>query len=562
MAVQAEGLLSRPLQYDERPCVKFPAQRWTHVAFTYDPAYRTLRTWVDFGIDREGFNPWHELADEIVNDGGDLVLFWNSPGVKVAQIHIAGKALEIGRTPPARFFVTENAYREAGYVRLAPVSDAFPVPCEVAVRNNGNEARYKMTSRAPANFPIPSAGVLNEQTELLVRVLVEGREFCRHETVVLNPSVKDVNVWRRLRGDREAPDGHPEWWLNDDNTFSWKGEPFFPLGLYHVRTNAFDLVCDLGFNILDLVRDTSTNAVPAWNREHEKFFAKAVERGVMLNPRSCVAGREGQSLMICFDEPWGYTFEPMRQAFMDLRDARTRAAELPLTGAMNNLMRFREMGMVTDVMSLDPYCRGGTPFRYIYDATRMAVRETDGLKPVFPVLANYGSARYRPDFDELRTASYLAIIGGANGLCYYAWDDSDAPGGPQDTTTMPDQIENFRRLFAEFKALNAVLTVPNMKDGPVVADDEPRGVFVCAKREREKAGRVYVFVASDLYRTATRTLRFPLMAGRTATLVYGPGRSGTRSENLVFDATGTATVTLPPLSTLVFSDGAPSVSSH
>ncbi len=540
----------------------FPARKWTHVAFTYDRPRHLLRTWVDFGLDREAFNSWREVATELADDDdAPLTFFKGATNLRVAQVHVASGAKKIGYAPPVRVYATELAYRSFSYIHVVQTSDDLPLPCEIAVGNISTPSmnkvnRYIINDREPHNFLIPRHIYNNVTSELVVRFLHEGREFYRYETLLCNPAAGSPASWRFLRGNPwvNGPQ-HPDWWVGEDNVIRYREKPVFPLATSHVRTNGFDLVTDLGFTMVGLKKDTLKVPAWEWREAVAPYFDKANERGVAITVGSCEDGRPAQGMLYAFDEPWGYSFAPMLQRYRSLRAARERPAELPVVGAQNNWQRYRETGTCTDIFAIDPYARGSVPLRFVYDATRAAVRETDGLKAIETMIGNYGTVDQRPDFDELRTMCYLAVAGGANMLGFYSWDDSDAPGGACDTALMPGIVENYRRLLAELHSLEWALTVPNAKEGPTIEPASPRGFFACAKVERPGKGsqnRTCLIVASDLYRTTTRTVVYPPAAGKKAALLYGPGREGTISRELAFDADGRAEISIPPLSTLVF----------
>ena len=540
----------------------FPAGKWTHVAFTYDRPRHLLRTWVDFGLDREAFNGWREVATDLVDDdNAPLTLFKGATNLRVAQFHLAAGAKKIGHAPPVRVYATELAYRGFSYIHVVQTSDDLPLPFEVAVGNISTPSmnkvnRYVVNDREPHNFLIPKHIYNNVTSELVVRFLHKGRELYRYETLLCNPSAGSPASWHFLRGNPwENGPLHPDWWLGDDNVIRYREKPVFPIATGHVRTNGFELAAELGFTMLGLKADSLKVPSWQWNQDVKPFFARAEELGITLTVGSCVKDRPGQGLLYAFDEPWGYSFAPMLQRYRSLRAARERPAELPVSGAQNNWQRYRETANCSDVFAIDPYARGSVPLRFVYDATRAAVRETDGLKPIETMIGNYGTVEQRPDFDELRTMCYLAVAGGANMLAFYSWDDSDAPGGPCDTALMPNIVANYRRLLAELHSLEWALTVPNADPAPVVEPASPRGFFTCAKHERlgkGSAGRTCLVVASDLYRTTTRAVVYPPAAGKKAALLYGPGREGQFTKELAFDADGRADVTIPPLCTLVF----------
>lgn len=527
--------------------------RWTHVAFTYDAKTGLQRTWVDFGIDREAFYVWRDLAPRVAsNPDYPLVLFRDAKHLSVAQVRVSAGARLVGDVPPVRVFVCENAYGGTNYVRVVPVRDDLQLPLEVTVTNlkapvPAKTFRYRLDDLVAHNFPIPEYVYKNVLSDLVVRLYRNGREIYRWEGAALNPSVANQWQWEFLRnGSAKRGPEHPDWWIEKDCTFTYKRKPIFPLCLYFVRTNAFDQVADLGFNQLMLRADNPKVRGRAFRKAIEPYFEKAAARGITLCPFD-PAGRDGAGIRFDLDEPWGYSFDLMRRHYQDIRNARRIPSELPILCTQNNAQRYRETGSVCDVLAPDPYCRGVMPLRFVYDMTRASRREVDGLKPVVTVIGDYGSMR--ADYEEMRTMCYLAVAGGATGLAFYSWDEGEEPGGKTDTSLMPEQVEIYRRLLAELNALTPALTVPNVSEGPRIEPAAPRGFFPCAKKGRD--GKTYVVVCSDLYRTAEKHIVWKPAAGKTAKLVYGPGRGGA-SRQLVFNADGKATVKLPPLGSAVY----------
>ena len=563
--IGGEDRKSRPREFYPGRCnlmnslCKFPAGKWTHVAFTYDPAYRVIRLWIDKGIDREGLNPWYEIATGLYDDDTQPVILFNKArNLRVAQVRMSSIAREIGPAAPVKLDFTDLGYRDRRYVTITPLSPSLPLPCEVTVQNLhppvlNKTYRFTLDDRIPHRYPIPDHVWRCAESEVVVRLFHEGEEFFKGQTRIMNIRMTDPVGWYVRRGNRwqfSRPDSRPRWWLEEDNVFSYRGKRVFPIGIYHVETNDFDFVADLGFTMIDLIRDYGASSPEVeWKKRLLPFYKKAEARGVTLFADEDVAGRPGEGFLYAFDEPWGYSFAPMRQRYRDLRNARERPAELPALGVQNNWMRYRDTGCVSDILGVDPYCDFRWPLRFVFDATHAAVRETDGLKPVVTVIGNYGGASFRPTYEELRTMSYLGIAGGASSLFYYSWNDGKRSDGRSTNTREMDHcVEDYRKLLQELHAMNEALVVPNAEDGPRQEPARPRGFFPCAKKTADKT---YVIIASDLYKTETRTIVYPALAGQALALLHGPSLPGA-SENLVFDEEGKASVTLPQLGTAVY----------
>lgn len=534
-----------------------PTGTWSHVAFTYDPVRRLNRIWVNGSIDREYFRQ-HALNPMICDeDDAPLRLFEKAKDIKVAQFRLSRRARVFGETPPVRVYIHENAYRHEGYVHIEPIRDDLPLPLEVEVMNIqvpfiSRVNRYTMRSATRGfNVGIPKHDFVCIRSDLVVKLKKDGREFWRQESLIMNPSPVSAQM-ARFYGNK-APYAIPpknDWSIEKDNTFSYKGKPFFPLKLYFARPQYFDLVADIGFNMIGMRRD---KGMKPWEfaKVMEPFYAKAAARGITIECDGDVEGRPGQGFITLYDEPYGFTFESHRLGYMDARNGRVHAATLPIVATQNNDTRYRETSMCCDILAPDPYNIGRTPLRSVYDAIRAACEDVDHLKPVMCIIGNYAGDDKRPDAEELRTECYLAIAAGSTGLAFYSWDEGDEPGGPYDTSKKPEQIESYRKLFKEFKVLEPALTTANVGI-PRVEPAEPRGFFPCVKKGRD--GKIYLIVASDLYRSAMKRIVIPSAAGRKAKLLFGPGRVGKWKvkDEIEFLPGGKAEVALPPVSSAVY----------
>ncbi len=535
---------------------------WTHVAWTYDEKRALVRTWIDGSIDREFFErePMvsHELADV---DASPVALFSGAMGIKVAQVRLSEGARLLGITPPVRTFIHESPYwKKGGYVHIKPVNDRLPLPVEIEVMNihmpfMSKVNRVTLTSATQAvNVPIPKHTFANVRSDLVIKLKKNGRELWRQEAIIGNPSPCTIEMADFYAGKTPYPAKQSllEWKIAEDNTFLYKGKPILPLHLYFVRPPHWELVTELGFNMFSFRGDSGAKP---WQTAAmvAPFYEKAAAKGVTVTTLSDQPGRLGQGFIFAFDEPYGYTFEKLRQTYLDYRSSRSKSTLLPVYSSQNNQTRYRETSMCCDILGPDPYNKGRTPLRNIYDAICGAVLQVDDRKPIMCVIGNYGTDKYRPDPEELRTMCYLAFEAGARALSFYSWDEGDKPGGPMDTTLKPGQIEAYRKLFKEFKVLKPALTMPNVKNAVRVEPLQPRGFFPCVKKGRDK--KVYLIVSSDLYRSTTKTIVMPKAAGKKAKLLFGPWRTGMKAEasqRLVFGADGKAQLTLPPVSSAVY----------
>ncbi len=535
---------------------------WVHVAWTYDEKRALVRTWVDGSIDREFFEREPMISRELADvDAAPVTLFSNATGIKIAQVRLSEGPRVFGRTPPVRVFIHESPYwKKGGYVHIKPVSDRLPLPVDVEVMNVhqpffAEANRVTLTSTVEAvNIPIPKHDFNNARSDLVIKVKKGPHELWRQEFIIGNPAPCSAEMADFYSGKTPYPAKQTvaDWGIGADNTIYYKKKPYLPLHLYFVRPQHWDLVTELGFNMISF-RSESGMKRWDWEAQIKPYYAKAAEKGITLTAPSDQSGRPGQGFIFAFDEPYGYTFERLRHIYLNYRSTRNKSSQLPIISSQNNQTRYRETSMCCDILAPDPYNKGRSPLRNIYDAICGAVIQVDDRKPIMSIIGNYGTDKYRPDPEELRTMCYLSFVGGARALSFYSWDEGDKPGGPMDTSLKPGQVEAYRKLFKEFKVLEPALTTPNVKGVVSVEPAQPRGFFPCVKKGRDK--KVYLFVASDLYRSTTKTIVMPSAAGKEATLLFGPWRTGTKAEastRLVFDAEGKAQLTLPPVSSAVY----------
>lgn len=539
--------------------LRLQTNAWNRVTFTYDGRNGASRIWVNGRLDREFFTSIAGFPTALLDDDeAPVTLFSGAKDLRVAGVRMVSRSVAPGELPPVRVTVHEKRWPGDGYVHIRTLRDDLEYPIDVIVMNTHLRFGRVLTEEArlegpgEINVPIPKGMLSCVPSDLTVSLMRKGREIHRMETLVVNPHPASPRV-HRIYSHKPAPEGvpprdKPEWAIAADNTFELKRKPVFPLVLWGCNPTAWELAADVGFTMLSIRIPKDLRGKT--DEVMEEIYAKAAARGVTVVTHDHGTDRAGQGFIIAMDEPWNFTFETFRRRFQELANGRAHPAELPIVATQNNWSRYRDTAQCCDVLAPDPYCKGRDPFRLVYDSVRTAIRDTDGRTPILPIIANY--ARERPDADEFRAQCYLAIAAGAPALGVYSWDDGEKPGGPQDTGTMPDQLASYRNCFAELKALEPALTTPNVEDAVRIEPAAPRGFFPCLKRGRD--GREYVIVATDLYRTATKKVVAPSLAGKSLKIVARPVRKGLRptEDELKFDGKGVAELTLPPVSAAVF----------
>lgn len=526
-----------------------PLGRWIHLAVTYDAATGLLTTWVNGGSDRRLVNPWRELFSTPVQvpEGAFPVLFRNAENLQISQILLSGNGCDAGRVPAAKIMVFENPYLKKTY--LTVTEPAFKRPAFISVQNqngggNASAEWHELTGAPLQKIDVPRAAYSDADSDLIVRIYERDKEVFSEIKPLINPSVTGSAVWKWMREGGTYPDlkqYKPDWNILPDRSFTYKGKKIFPILLYFVPPEDLDFVAGLGFNQVSLIKPPKIS-VGEWKKLLAQSLAKAAELGITITVDREQENVPGQGFIGAFDEPWGVNLEFIRRKYMNIRSARSHWSSLPVTGAMNNAARYRETSQGSDIPCIDPYpIHGGCPLRFVYDMTAIALRETDGMKPVMTVLENYGRKTWRPTEQELRAQCYLAVAGGASALSFYAWNEQS--GESPSTRELPEQIAAYRNILGELKSLEHVLVAPNLPEAPSFEPARPRGFFACAKNAQD--GKTYLFAVSDLYKEETRTMIYPPAGNCRAVCIQGS------HDPLVFE-NGRAVLTLPAFGTAVF----------
>jgi len=271
------------------------------------------------------------------------------------------------------------------------------------------------------------------------------------------------------------------------------GEPFLPLGLYHVSEPVVDLVSaqNAGMGLppltpaamLDDVAGKGFNCfVRGWGMPSQAFLDLAHARGLKVMPeiggmpadavREAVrAGRDHPALLLWYgvDEPGGERL----QHSLDIRAAFTEEdPHHPVGAALNNPGVMPEAAAALDVLMPDPYPIARAPLSMVSvftDAAERARRPGQSLWVVPQAFAVHGVWR-EPTPEELRNMTYQALVGGARGLVWYAYyttEANEAFGMPRNPNRKqwwyPETPlwEYHATLNAELLALKDVLLAPS-----------------------------------------------------------------------------------------------------
>lgn len=511
--------------------------RWTHVAVTYDPVVKVIRTWIDGSLDRTRYLVRQGEQPLQSNPRNALNFVSGMKNVRVGEIRVSNTARAINTLPPLETYVHALPYRKQVAVSLDHINpNALPLDIVLQWQTpNGPSSvlqRFPLTEAKRKDVVFTPPGWKAQYT-LTVNAFSNNRE-------VYSKSVRVIN------GDTTAQPVR----IDEQNRFIFNGRPVFPLVAYHAFAEDFGTLGKMGFNIVTPRAPDSNFMGISPNSDEDiakvrHYLDIAKENNVTLsvsgkssNLRGVAALTDHPALAIWYgaDEPWG-KLEHLRDSYNAMKQL---APGHPILNVQNNPTRFQETAEGADILGCDPYPIPNVSLRTVADHTKAAIRAVGGLKPVWTVIPQYETKL--PTEQELRCMAYLAISSGANGLGVYAWDDRHAKTKVGwYTGAHPEHQKILSTVIGELAKLEQVLLIPNSTRALTFAPANP-ALHVALK---ESAGESYLLVVNDSRKAEEATLT---LAG----LQSADGIDVHQAQEKLSIRDGKVLVQLPPLGTRLY----------
>jgi hypothetical protein len=171
------------------------------------------------------------------------------------------------------------------------------------------------------------------------------------------------------------------------------------------------------------------------------------------------------------------------------------------------LIRWRD---TADVLGVDPYPiysipEGETsPLEMVTDLVDQAQRAVEHSRPVWAVIQyfQFGARGHWPTYEELRTMSYMGIVGGAKGLLYWSYG-AKGLSWVKDPTRKAELWQRLVRVTTEIKTLEPALLAP---DAPDVVSLTAGGPSLRLLAKRDGSTR-YVIAVNQSSKTVHGTFR-------------------------------------------------------
>ena len=296
--------------------------------------------------------------------------------------------------------------------------------------------------------------------------------------------------------------------LSDTGTILVEGEPFFPIGLYHVSVSHYPMLAEAGFNC---VQGVSPNNLEAFGAALDACLENGLTMDVPLyggmkvqeNMEASLAGIAAYAdhpAVMCWksiDEPDLRPGMPkeVAEAYITLKEADpVNPIELTLCQPPG----FGYWANFCDIMQVDPYPIPNQPLTMVSDWVDTAMA---GLEPWQNLTAVLQSGWKHTPFnqptpEQARSMVYLALIHGAKGIFWYSFRD---PGWELDKTPL---WEHFPAINAETMALSMPVMLGEADERVTVASADD----VVHWRAWEYDGKTWLMMTNPLEEPVTATV--------------------------------------------------------
>ncbi len=254
----------------------------------------------------------------------------------------------------------------------------------------------------------------------------------------------------------------PQVFIDDDLATRVDGQPFFPIGVYHVGNEDLPKAKALGFNCHQAWGSSIEQARENLDAAQQNGLMVLLEMSPMLRGTyrpddfgALIKAVEDHPALLTWytvDEPsGGDQLEWCRGAY---QIAQELDAHHPVYLVMCNPGSFDIFGTTTDILAVDPYPIPNSVVM-VSDWMKRAQEAVAGIKPIWiiPQLHNWDAYKDKtkgrgPTPEEERNMVYQGLIWGAKGVIYYPWDD-----GPTGLIHDPVLMEAVGKINSELEMI-------------------------------------------------------------------------------------------------------------
>lgn len=525
--------------------VDIPINQWVHLAFSYNPALRLSQVWINGEPDQKYYLPDRDIPGKTPGilplqntPSSNLSFVSGMKNIRVGEIRVSNITRAITPLTPFESYFMALPYREKPAVIIDHI-DAERLPLNVTIKSGDKELKRLTLTDAARKVLFYDPPAVQDKYSLTVEATSQGKQvYLRQEDV--------------YAGDNRKDPVH----FDTDNRFIVNGKPVFPILIYHTFKEDIPELAKLGFTAFSGARypdspllglPTRTPETIALTQEYldvakANNMYMAMSGGIFaagggstkLNELGIKALDKDPGVLFWYgaDEPGAKRIAQLRDAYVTTRQWQTKPV-LVLTNRGDHVPRVAEVG---DIVGVDPYPLPNISLRSVADRTKLAVKSTDGLKPVLTVIPQYDWQL--PTLQELRCMAYLAIGSGANALGIYAWDDRNGKTlkgwytkeSPKDLKVLSDFMSEINQIK------DSVLLIPNSSRNMTFTPQNQ--ALHATLKEGEKD--TYLLLVNDSRAAQEATLSIDGLQNADGADVFG-------SADKVAIRSGKLHVQLPPL---------------
>jgi len=245
-------------------------------------------------------------------------------------------------------------------------------------------------------------------------------------------------LWSRTWGLEVVAPTKPQVALGDNLETYVDGQPFFPIGVYHIAPEFYDQAREMGFNCIQAWGNTVEGARQALDTAAAHGLKVILEMSGFLRGeyrpepfrevvRAC---RNHPALLAWYpvDEPGPQQYEWCLDAYRICRD---EDPHHPVYLVMCDPGAFGRFAATTDVLAIDPYPVPHAPLRTVASWSARAREVLGGQQAFWLIPQLHNIAAYSGDPSKGRAPTgpeewcmvFQGLIYGAKGVVYYPWDD-------------------------------------------------------------------------------------------------------------------------------------------
>lgn len=241
------------------------------------------------------------------------------------------------------------------------------------------------------------------------------------------------------------------------------GEPFFPIGMYHIGEASYDRARKMGINCVQVWGGSVEQALKNLDTAGEHGLKVILEMSPLLRGeykpelfrevvRAC---RDHPALLAWYpvDEPSGEQYEWCLDAYGICRE---EDPHHPVYLVMCNPPEFRRFAATTDVLAIDPYPIPAAPLKMVASWCRAAADALEERRAFWLIPQLHNPAAYGGDASKGRGPTpqeewcmvAQGLIYGAKGIVYYPWDDTRC--GLVHEPALMEELPRINRFLAQW----------------------------------------------------------------------------------------------------------------